>query len=204
LGGSAITNIGNTVISDGNVGLFPTTEAAITGIPPAVIVGGTIIATGPITQQAQIDFNKAAMGLAGMAANVNLTGQDLGGMILPPGVYSFDAAAMLTGTLTLDAEGQNNAYWVFQIDTTLTTTTGSNVTVINYGSHGGNDDGVFWNARPTPCWGIIWRARASPMALEARAKHGVWPWPQSHWTAISSVQGEDPGAATGRAGWGTT
>ena len=32
-----------------------------------------------------------------------------------PGVYKFDSSAQLTGTLTLNAEGNNNAYWVFQI-----------------------------------------------------------------------------------------
>jgi hypothetical protein len=146
LGGSAITNTGLTVISDGNVGLFPTAESAITGIPPAVITNGSIVATGPVTQQAQLDLMTAATGLAGMPSDRNLSGQDLGGMTLAPGVYTFDAAAAQTGNLILDAQGRNNAYWVFQISTTLTTFTGANVTVINYGSHGGDDDGVFWDA----------------------------------------------------------
>jgi hypothetical protein len=146
LGGTAITNTGTTIISGGNVGLYPTAESAITGIPPAVITGGSIIATGPITEQAQVDFAKAAAGLDLMTSTTNLSGDDLGNMTLAPGVYTFDAAAALTGTLTLDADFENNAFWVFQIGTTLTTMTGSSVNVINEGTNGGSDDGIFWDA----------------------------------------------------------
>jgi hypothetical protein len=146
LGGSAITNTGVTIISGGNVGLYPTAESAITGIPPAVITGGTAIATGTVTEQAQTDFAKAAAGLADMPSTLNLSGEDLGNMTLGPGVYTFGAAAELTGTLTLDADFQNNAFWVFQIGSTLTALTGSSVTVINLGSNGGSDDGIFWDA----------------------------------------------------------
>jgi hypothetical protein len=74
----------------------------------------------------------------------DLTGQNLGGLTLTPGVYHFDAAAQLAGTLDLNAEGQNNAYWVFQIGSALTTASGSSVVVTNFGSNGGSDDGVFW------------------------------------------------------------
>jgi type VI secretion system secreted protein VgrG len=49
-----------------------------------------------------------------------------------------------SGALTLDAEGNNNAFWVFQIPNALTTSVGSSVNVINLGSNGGNNDGVFW------------------------------------------------------------
>ena len=49
-----------------------------------------------------------------------------------------------TGTLTLDAQGMNNAYWVFQIGSTLTTASASSVNIINVGSNGGSDDGLFW------------------------------------------------------------
>lgn len=56
----------------------------------------------------------------------------------------FDTSAQLTGTLTLDAEGNDNAFWVFQIGSTLTTASASTVQVINFGSNGGSDIGVFW------------------------------------------------------------
>lgn len=69
---------------------------------------------------------------------------------LTSGVYNFNgnrATVLLTagaGALTLDAQGNNNAYWVFQIPNALTTSVGSSVDVINFGSNGGNDDGLFW------------------------------------------------------------
>jgi hypothetical protein len=56
-----------------------------------------------------------------------------------PGIYRFNNAAQLTGTLTLDAQGSNNALWVFRIGSTLTTASSSVIQLIN----GGPDDGVF-------------------------------------------------------------
>ena len=60
------------------------------------------------------------------------------------GIYFFSSSAQLTGTLTLDAQGKNDAFWVFQIGSTLTTAASSAVQVINLGSNDGKDDGVFW------------------------------------------------------------
>jgi sugar lactone lactonase YvrE len=148
LGGTAITSTGvaGTTISNGNVGLAPGATSGITGFPPAVITGGAIISTGLVTGQARLDLITASVGLAGMASNATLSNVDLGGLTLTPGVYTFNAAAGQTGTLTLDAQGENNVAWVFQIGTALTTAINSKVTVINLGSNGGSDDAIFWNA----------------------------------------------------------
>jgi hypothetical protein len=45
----------------------------------------------------------------------DLTNQDLGGMTLPPGTYSFSRNAALNGKLILDAEGDEYAVWTFQV-----------------------------------------------------------------------------------------
>jgi len=138
--------VGTNIIS-GNVGLAPGATSGITGFPPAIVTGGgAIIATGGETSQARLDLITAEVGLAGMPANVNLSNTNLGGLTLPPGVYKFNGAAFLTGDLKLDAQGQNHAFWVFQMGTTLITSVGSSVKIINTGSNGGSDDGVFWNA----------------------------------------------------------
>ena len=78
-------------------------------------------------QQAQSDVTTAYNALAGQACDVNLTGQDLGGLTLTPGVYCFDTSAQLTGELTLNVQGDPNAVFIFQIGSTLTTASGSSV-----------------------------------------------------------------------------
>ncbi len=147
LGGTAITSTGvvGTVISNGNVGLFPGATTGITGFPPAVIENGTIIATGPETEQAQADLLMVKTALALMPQDEILSNMDMGGMTLNSGVYFFDGAATLNGALVLDGQGMDDAYWVFQISTTLITSVNSMVTVINPGPSNGSDYGVFWN-----------------------------------------------------------
>jgi type VI secretion system secreted protein VgrG len=70
----------------------------------------------------------------------NLTGQDLGGQTLTPGIYQFNSSSQLTGTLTLNAEGESNAVFVFLIGSTLITTSNSSVIIENPGSN----DLVIW------------------------------------------------------------
>ena len=86
------------------------------------------------------DTTTAYNDLAGQTCTSDLTGQDLGGLTLVPGVYCFSSSAQLTGALTLDAEGDPNAVWVFQIGSTLTTASNSSVLLIN----GGQACNVFW------------------------------------------------------------
>lgn len=103
---------------------------AITGFGPG-IVNGTTYAGGAVAQQAQDDVTTAYNSLAGMAMTQDLTGVDLGGMTLLPGVYFFSSSAFLTGTLTLDAMGDPNALFVFQIGSTLVTASNASVMTIN-------------------------------------------------------------------------
>ncbi len=141
-------------VVDGNVGLYPAATSNITGFPPATVSGTTllgtaaaIISTGGATQQAEADLQVAATGLAAMAQTANYSNVDMANLgPLPPGVYRWNAAATLTGALILDAQGHNNVSWVFQFGTGLTTALNSSVKVINAGSNGGSDDGIFWNA----------------------------------------------------------
>jgi uncharacterized repeat protein (TIGR01451 family) len=139
LGGSTVTNTGATDIV-GNVGVSP--GSAITGFPPGVISGGTINADDAAAVQAHADLATAYGDIAGEASPAanNLTGQDLGGLTLTPGVYHFSSSATLTGTLTLDAQGDPNARFDIQIGTTLITAGNSAVQVIN----GALDDNIFF------------------------------------------------------------
>lgn len=152
LGGTAVTSDGTagTVISGGNVG----SAVAVTGFhdmnggagPAEVTPPFVVIVGGGVVNQALLDLGQVQVGLAGMPSNVTMSNVDLGGKTLIPGVYTFGGAAALNGALVLDAQGQNNVFWVFQIGTTLTTGGGSSVTLINPGTNGGSDVGVFWAA----------------------------------------------------------
>ena len=87
---------------------------------------------GPATE-AHADFATAYTAFAGLAsppAN-NLSGADLGGMTLTPGVYRYDTSATSGGALTFDAQDDPNARFVVQIGTTLITTGSSSVVLIN-------------------------------------------------------------------------
>ena len=88
-GGSTVTNTGATTII-GDVGVSPGTS--ITDFPPGAVTG-TIHNNDAVAQQAQSDLTTAYNNLAGQAFNTDLTGQDLGGMTLPPSVYRFSSSA---------------------------------------------------------------------------------------------------------------
>src|SRR3990172_5124091 len=136
LGGSTVTSTGLSLVT-GDLGVWSGT--AITGFPPGIVIG-TIRAGDDVAAQAQSDLTTAYNLLAGLPCNTDLTGQDLGGKTLAPGVYCFSSSAQLTGTLFLDAQGNSNAVFIFQIGSTLTTASNSPVVMIN----GGRVCNVFW------------------------------------------------------------
>jgi Ice-binding-like len=136
LGASTVTNTGPSVV-DQDLGVWPGTS--ITGFPPGVVLG-TIHDDDAVAQQAQADALTGYNYLAGLARTQTLTGQDLGGLTLDPGVYFFASSAQMTGQLTLNFQGLNNTLIVFQIGSTLTTASASSVLVINPGTN----DQVYW------------------------------------------------------------
>jgi hypothetical protein len=136
LGNSAVTNTGPSVIT-GDLGLSPGTS--VSGFPPG-IVNGTMHVDNAVAAQAQADTTIAYNNLAGQASDTNLTGQDLGGLTLNSAVYTYNVSAALTGTVTLDAQGDPNALFIFQIGSTLTTASASAVALIN----GAQACNVFW------------------------------------------------------------
>lgn len=141
LAGSTITNTGDTIIggnAGGDIGVSP--GSAITGFPPGVLSDGLAHTADAETLQAKVDLTTAYNSAANLPSESNLTDQDLGGMTLTAGVYTFDSSAQLTGKLTLDAEGNPDAVFIFQIGSTLTTGSGSIVELIN----GAKGCQVFW------------------------------------------------------------
>lgn len=138
LGASTVTNTGASVLN-GDLGLYPGTS--ITGFPPGS-VNGTTHQTDAAAMSAQADALSAYNTLKALPTSVggNLSGTDLGGLVLSPGVYTFDSSAQLTGTLFLDFMGLSNQSFVFQTGSTLTTASASMVDILNQGTN----DSIYW------------------------------------------------------------
>ena len=137
LGASTVTNTGPTVVF-GDLGVSP--GAAITGFPPGLVTAFTHAGDADALG-AQNAVTVAYDALSSQPCTGNLTGQNLGGLTLTPGVYCFDTSAQLTGTLTLNAQGSSGAVFIFKTGSTLTTAAASRVQVIN---DGGGICGPFW------------------------------------------------------------
>ena len=144
LGEAGVTNVGPSVINGSVAG--STGTPAVTGFPPGSVVAPGVLSTtgvansGPGTPfgDALAAYNYAA-GLSGLNEGTSSLGAGGVGGTLPSalttGVYSFTSSTvLLNGTLFLNAGGNNNASWIFQIPTALTTASASSVEVIDAGS----------------------------------------------------------------------
>ncbi|MDQ2959870.1 MAG: ice-binding family protein [Candidatus Dormibacteraeota bacterium] len=132
LGGSTITNTGPTAIT-GNLGLAP--GSAVTGFPPGNVAGAQHVADA-VALQAKNDLVTAYTDAVNAPTTSNLTGTNLGGRNLVPGVYSFSSSAPLTGSLTL----RGNGIYIFKIGSTLVTASNS---VVNL-TGGAQACAVYW------------------------------------------------------------
>jgi hypothetical protein len=158
LGGSTVTNTNVTTIT-GDLGVSP--GLAITGFPPGIVLGGAVHAGDAVALQAQTDTTAAYGALAGQACSVDLSGKDLGGLTLTPGVYCFSSSAQLTGALVLDAGGRADAVFVFKTVSTLITASNATVHVVN----GGTACGVYWMVGSSATLGTNTAFEGSVLAL---------------------------------------
>ena len=127
LAGSAITNTGPTTIS-GDVGIHP--GSAVTGFG-SVTHHGSLHVADAVAEAAKRDLVTAYNDAAGRGPATTVA-TDLGGDRLTPGVYdSASGTFELTGTLTLDAQGDSGAVFIFQTASTLVTASNSSVRLVN-------------------------------------------------------------------------
>jgi hypothetical protein len=137
LGGSTVTSTGATALT-GDLGVSP--GSAVTGFPPGTRSGATH-AGNATSAQGMADLTTAYNDAAGRTVAPVTVAGNIGGLTLPPGLYkSTSSLAISSGDLTLDAQGDPNAVFIFQIASTLTTTSGRAVVL----SGGAKSTNVFW------------------------------------------------------------
>lgn len=139
LAGATVTNTGNSVL-DNSLGLWP--GSSITGFPPGLVLApGTTDTTNAAAQQAQSDLTAAYLDAAARPVDATISSQ-LANLQLIPGVYSGPSKSplLLSGPLVLDGQGDRNAVFIFQTDSTLITESASTITLIN----GAQECNVFW------------------------------------------------------------
>ena len=137
LAGTTVANTDLTTVK-GDLGLSP--GSAVTGFPPGIVNGKQHVAD-TTADQAKLDLTTAYNAAAGKTvAPISVAG-NIGGMTLVPGLYkSTSSLEISSGDLTLDAQGDANAVFIFQIASTLTTTSGRQVIL----SGGAKASNVFW------------------------------------------------------------
>ena len=138
LGGTGIVSTGDTVLN-ADLGVSP--SSSITGFLPSFpgVVDGVTQAGDSQAAQAQSDLVVAYGAAAGLTPSGTFSG-DQNGKTYDAGVYSTGAAFALTGTMTLNGQGNPNAVFIFQINAALNTAAASAV-ILTGGAQASN---VFW------------------------------------------------------------
>ena len=162
LAGSTVTNTGPTIITGGDVGLSP--GSAVTGFPPGTLVSPAVMhVTDPTAAQAELDLTTAYNYAAGLPNAAVLPG-DMSGLTFTPGLYKTSSTVMLSaGNVTLDAQGNANAVFIFQVGSTLTTL-GSTQVILAGGAQAKN---VFWQVTSSATLGTNSIFEGTIIALQA-------------------------------------
>lgn len=147
LGAETVTNVPTSTIV-GNVGVSP--GAALPGFnwvsgtatADGQVTGGLVHSNTALAASAQAELTTARLNLDSLGIGNTLTLADLSGLTLLPGVYTVHSGTTnLSGTLTLDGQGNANAAWIFQMESDLITSPNSVVNMIGTG----DGAGLYWN-----------------------------------------------------------
>jgi hypothetical protein len=162
LAGTTVTNTGPTVITGGNLGLSP--GSAVTGFPPGTLTLPAVMqVTDPAAAQGQLDLTTAYIYTAGLPGGASLPG-DLSGLTFAPGLYKTSSTVQLSaGNVTLDAQGNVNAVFIFQVGSTLTTFAGTQVVLAG----GAQAKNVFWQVSSEATLGTNSTFQGTIMALQS-------------------------------------
>jgi hypothetical protein len=161
-GGVTITNTGPTTIAGGDLGLSP--GSAVTGFPPGTLIAPAVIhIADPTAAQAQLDLTIAYNYAEALPGGAVLPG-DMSGLTFTPGLYKTSSTVMLSaGNVTLDAQGNANAVFIFQIGSTLTTL-GSTQVILAGGAQARN---IFWQVATSATLGTNSIFKGTILALQS-------------------------------------
>src|SRR6202140_4063365 len=160
LAAATVTNTGPTIISGGDLGLSP--GSSVTGFPPGTLTPPAVMhLTDPAAAQAQLDLSIAYDYAAGLTGAALLPG-DMSGLTLTPGLYKTSTTVMLSGgNVTFDPQGNANAILIFQIGSTLTTITSTQVVLAG----GAQAKNIFWQVGSSATLGTNSIFRGNILAL---------------------------------------
>ena len=148
---SGITNVPSSAVI-GNIGTSPITGAAITGLDCLEVTGlvYTVDAAGPacrltnpvLLTAAISDMETAYTDAAGRVSPdyTELGAGNIDGMTLAPGLYKWATPVLIPTGVTLDAQGDPNAVFIFQIAQTFNVGNGAMVTLTG----GAQAKNIFW------------------------------------------------------------
>ena len=157
LAGTAVSNTGTTAVN-GDLGVSP--GSSVSGFPPDV-VNGTIHAGDASAAQAQLGLAAAYANASGQPVSATIPAE-LGGTTLPPGVYESDTGAFdISGTLTLDGQGDGNTIFIFKTTTGLGAGAGSQINLIK----SAQSCNVFWQVGGSATIGSRSAFRGNVLAL---------------------------------------
>jgi hypothetical protein len=164
------SNSGGMTTLNGDVGLYPTATCMGDGSPCTATnptINGTLYAADPggIAAQAKADLALAYVDATSLPPGT--VEADLAGKILAPGVYTSGSTMTIAvgGTLTLDAQGNANAWWVFQVGSSLTVNNSAQVLLIN----GAKAANVFWAMGASSTLGSNVQFKGTVMALASNS-----------------------------------
>ena len=165
LAGSGVSSVPFAAIK-GDVGLSPAARSKITGLTPGEVTGSIFAAddggaVAVMLTQAKADLTAAYNDAAGRSLGaVDVAGADLGGRTLAPGLYKSSGTLAVTGNLTLDAQGDSTAVFIFQMASSLNTASGSKVILIG----GANAANIFWQVGSSATLGTTSSFKGTIMA----------------------------------------
>ena len=159
LAGTTVTNTATPTVVTGDLGVSP--GSAVTNFPPGTVVSGTIHTNDGAAVAAQAALLAAYNDAAGRTTGAISVSGDLTGMTLTPGLYKSTSSLAITGALTLNALGDQNAKFIIQSASTLITGTGSQIIL----SGGAKASNIIWQVGSSATLGTNSKFKGTIMAL---------------------------------------